>query len=167
MKRLRLFLFRVWRWYRHRVLYVILDATDNSVTLSRVLFELMDVMTLEEAKVFVFHLCNHCTDDASHSGALYAFMINPNFGMSTQLADIQYNAKHRTIGFETLCPTVNRIFFDYGIPATATKVKLTVKPVRLTKPIAFPPPVTVPSGSPEGSHTSHPIYYIIMPPRKP
>lgn len=117
IKKFRLWLMRVWRWYRHRTLYVIADATDNSITFSRNLFDLLDVMEQEQAKVYVFKL---------HSKPYYAFAINPPIEQETQLADIQYNTKHKCIGFESLCPTVNRIFYDYGLPNNI-KAKLSIE----------------------------------------
>ena len=54
IKKFRLWLIRRWRWYRHRMLYVICDARDNSITLSHALFDMMDVMNQEQAKAFVF-----------------------------------------------------------------------------------------------------------------
>lgn len=113
---------RMWRDFRHYTLYVIADPADNSVTLSRRLFKHMDVMKLNVAKVYVFKLLQ--TGD---KGTIYAFALNPPVGQPAQMADIQYNAKHRTVGFESLCPTVNRIFYDYGLPSDA-KVKLSVEP---------------------------------------
>lgn len=121
-------LLRVWRWYRHRSLYIIADATDNSITISKGLFRYMDVMNLDVAKVFVFRLCN-TIPVGNTTGAIYAFMVNPPFSQPTQLADIQYNAKHKCIGFECLVPTVNRIFYDYGIPA-ASRAKLSIQPTK-------------------------------------
>lgn len=57
-------------------------------------------------------------------------MINPPVSeKDTQIADIQYNDLHMTIGFESLCPTVNRIFYDYGIGAIGN-AKLSVTPSR-------------------------------------
>ena len=95
--------------------YVIADASDNSITLSRALFRHMDVFKLDQAKVFVFKV-----------GEDYGFMLNPQLEHETPLADIQYNTKYRTVGFECLYPTVNRIFYDYGLPPLA-KAKLSVK----------------------------------------
>ena len=146
IKKFRLWLLGVWRWYRHRSLYVIADPADNSITLSRALFDHMDVMNLDVAKVFVFHLCNACTENAKWSGAIYAFAINPPIEQPTQLADIQYNAKHHTIGFESLNPSVNRIFYDYGIPADRP-FKLSVQPATVN-----------------AASAAHLNYYIIMPP---
>lgn len=141
IKKFRLWLMRVWRWYRQRTLYVIADATDNSITFSKALFDLMDVMKLDVAKVYVFKLC---------SKPYYAFAINPPIEQETQLADIQYNAKHKCIGFESLCPTVNRIFYDYGLPAD-TKVKLSVE--QGITYIEDPKDIAIPF-----------IYYQILPP---
>lgn len=143
IKKLRLWMLGVWRWYRHRSLYVIADPADNSVTLSRALFEHMDVMNQEQAKVFMFSVGG----GSAGTGIIYAFTLNPDIQQPTQLCDIQYNSKYRTIGFETLCPTVNRILYDYGLPNC--KTKLTVEPF------------TVPVDSPDkGSMT---IYQILSP----
>jgi len=156
-KRIERWLLRHWRWYRNAKLYVIADATDNSVTFSKALFRLLDVMDKEVApKVYVFRLCNAATEPAADaagtvtgsnakgawSGTLYAFCINPIIEQETQLADIQYNAKHFCVGFECLVPTVNRIFYDYGLKAE-TRAKLTVLPAT----------------------TNGMEYYIIMPPK--
>ena len=147
IKKFRLWLLGVWRWYRHRSLYVIADPADNSITLSRALFDHMDVMNLDVAKVFVFKIKN-----TSHVGASrfpreeYAFTINPPIEQPTQLADIQYNSKHHTIGFESLNPSVNRIFYDYGIPADRP-VKLSVQPATVN-----------------AASAAHLNYYIIMSP---
>ena len=98
-------------------LYIIADASDNSITLSKRLFEHMGGMNLETAKVFVFYI----PDDHS-----YGFTLNPLLETQTDLYDIQYNEKYKTIGFSPLVPTVNRIFYDYGIDAEKS-VKLSIK----------------------------------------
>ena len=102
----------------HRSMYIIADPRDNSITLSRRLVRRMGVMKAEQAKVFVFK-----TNDKYQR---YAFTLNPQLTEPTQLCDIQYNTKHRCIGFETLCPTVNKIFYDYRLPL-AKAVKLSVR----------------------------------------
>lgn len=116
-----MWLLKRWRWYRHHSLYVIADPADNSITLSHALFNHMDVMNLDVAKVYVFQV----SSAAPHCGVEYAFTLNPDIDQPTCLADIQYNSKHRSIGFESLCPTVNRIFYDYGLPPYK-KVRLSV-----------------------------------------
>jgi hypothetical protein len=98
-------------------MWVIADASDNSITLSRALFRHMGGMELNEAKVFAFFI----PDDGT-----YGFVLNPTFDQETQLADIQYNEKYRTIGFAMLNPSVARMFYDYQLPALI-RVKLSVK----------------------------------------
>lgn len=123
-----------WRWYRHLSLYVIADASDNSITFSKGLFDILDVMSQKEAKIFVFE-----AKDFTPSGILlnhYAFTLNPIFEQETQLAYIQYNAKYKTIGFESLCPTVTRIFYDYGLPATG-RAKLSVDVCKATGDMVY------------------------------
>ena len=142
MKRLINYFRRLWLAIRRQGVYVIADSTDNSVTLSRRLFRHLHVMEQEQAKVYVFTV----KGSASRFGReVYAFMLNPPIQQETHLADIQYNDKHKCIGFECLVPTVNRIFYDYGIPHH-TKVKLSV----------LPTPVGI-------NGTIHTIYQIIPP----
>ena len=154
IKKLRLWLLRVSRWYRHRALYVIADATDNSITFSKALFDLMDVMKLDVAKVYVFKLFN--VKSLSRELPLYAFAINPPFEQETQLADIQYNAKHKCIGFESLCPTVNKIFYDYGLPHN-TKAKLSID-------TGFLDVCDRDGKDGKDANPTHFKYYIILPP---
>lgn len=139
-----------WNWLGRLRLYVIADSTDNSVTFSKDLFRMLDVMDQDEAKVFVFHLCNAASENPSGwAGKLYAFTVNYQFSQETQLADIQYNQLHRCIGFECLCPTVNQIFYDYNLPVMS-KAKLSVIPCKMPA---------------KGDNPAF-TYYIIVPPRK-
>lgn len=117
---------KIYNWVFGHGLYILADATDNSVTLSKLLFHHMGVMKLDVAKVYVFSIPSRRT---------YGFTLNPSFDKPTQLCDIQYNSKHRCIGFETLCPTVNRIFYDYRLPHDG-RCKLSVK-VRQTEGIVY------------------------------
>lgn len=92
---------------RLRNFFVILDPADNSCTLSKALFDHMrnhsdpDV----EPKVFVFRV----------SGS-FGFMLNPDIDQPTQLCQIQYNGKYQCIGFETLCPSVGQMLYDFRLP---------------------------------------------------
>ena len=119
IKKVKHLLSRWWLQYQQRTMYVIADPADNSITFSRRLFKRMDVMKLDVAKVMVFTVAD------KNLRSSYAFCLNPPLDEPTQLADIQYNSKHKTIGFESLVPTVNRIFYDYGLPFDR-KVKLSV-----------------------------------------
>lgn len=98
-------------------MYIIADPADSSITISKRLYRQIHPEKLDQAKVLVFRL--------SHSGE-YAFTVNPHLDTETQLADIQYNAKHQCIGFETLNPTVARILYDYNIPHLSP-VKLSIR----------------------------------------
>ena len=93
-----------------REYYVVADPRDNSVTLSRDFVRRLKLGSAGAAKVMVVRV--------SDTGE-YAFVLNPDVGDGTALADLQYNAKENCIGFESLVPTVNRILYDYGLGAGA------------------------------------------------
>jgi hypothetical protein len=97
-------------WWQSRRYYVMADPNDNSITLSKALFRHLQDSAHEgeTARVFVFRLTYNNT---------YAFMVNPPIEQPTQMCDIQHNVQYNCIGFETLCPSVGKIFYDYGIPA--------------------------------------------------
>lgn len=108
-------LIQQWRSVRY---YVIADPSDNSITLSERLFKHIkgNAEAGDSAQVFVFLIPNENT---------YGFMVNPQIEQPTQLCSIQYNDKYRCIGFETLCPSVGRMFYEYGLPHEG-RVKLSV-----------------------------------------
>jgi len=112
-------------WLNRPKCFIIADARDNSITFSKQLCKEMDVFNLEgQAKVGVFTL----SFDGEEEVKRYVIVLNPP-GLqadTTQLADIQYNGKFKCVGFECLVPTVNRIFYDYGIRPDI-KVKLSVR----------------------------------------
>jgi hypothetical protein len=107
------------KWWRLRLSFVIMDGNDNSVTFSRKLFQHIKNVSDDGAapKVFVFFI---------PATGCYGFMLNPQIEQPTQLADIQYNAKFKCIGFECLNPTVQRILYDYGIEDYDKPCKLSV-----------------------------------------
>lgn len=111
---------RLWNSCRF---FVIADPSDNSITLSKALFSHIknNAPKGEIARVFVFRV-----------GPDFGFMVNPDIIQPTQLCDIQYNDRYRCIGFESLCPSVGKIIFDYNLPAE-TAVKLSVDVCRTTK----------------------------------
>lgn len=111
---------KVKKWWQSLRYYVIADPADNSVTLSKALFGHIkdNAHGGDEARVFVFKV--------EHS---YGFMTNPGIEQPTQMCDIQYNDKYRCIGFETLCPSVGHILYNYGLNATQ-RVKLSVSVCR-------------------------------------
>lgn len=107
-------------WWRNRHNFVIMDARDNSVTFSHSLFRHIKRVHGEadiQPKVFVFY---------TPATKCYGFAINVQLATHTQLADIQYNSKHKCIGFESLNPTVAKMLYDYGVARFMKPCKLTV-----------------------------------------
>jgi hypothetical protein len=98
--------------------YVVADPSDNSITLSKKLFYHIKKHSASDSdtSVFVFRIPQHNT---------FGFMLNPDIEEQTQLCQIQYNGKYKCVGFETLCPSVGYILFNYGLPALH-KVKMSV-----------------------------------------
>lgn len=107
---------RIKKWWQSLRYYVITDPADNSVTLSKALFSHIknNAQKGDEARVFVFRV-----------GDCYGFMTKPDIEQPTQMCDIQYNEKYRCVGFETLCPSVGQIHYDYGLSATQ-RIKMSV-----------------------------------------
>lgn len=110
---------KLYRWVRSFRYFVIADPADNSVTLSRRLFQHIrgKAKKGDSPRVFVFRI--------AENGA-FGFMLNPDIDKPTQMCDIQYNDKYRCIGFETLCPSVGRIFYEYGLPDHRVKLSVSV-----------------------------------------
>ena len=109
---------KIIQWWRSLRYYVIADPADNSITLSERLFHHIKDNAAEgdAPAVFVFRIPGDGT---------FGFMLNPGIKQPVQMCEIQYNGKYRCIGFETLCPSVGHIFYDYGLNAMQ-RVKLSV-----------------------------------------
>lgn len=114
------------QWLESHTLYVLVDPRDNSVTLSRGLYRHIRRTITDRADVFTFMVPD--------SGC-YGFCVNPPIDTPTVLSAIQYNPRYKCVGFETLCPTVNRIAYDYGLPLDSVS-KLAVK--KQTAPAGMP-----------------------------
>lgn len=111
---------RIKLWYQSIRLYVIVDPTDNTVTISERLFLHLKENASENdiARVFTFAVAKNN----------YGFMVNPILEVEEpeyHLYNIQYNDKHKSIGFQTLCPSVGKILYDYNLPPDKS-VKLSV-----------------------------------------
>ncbi|MDO4163962.1 MAG: hypothetical protein Q4D56_06200 [Bacteroides sp.] len=112
---------RLIKWWQSLRMYVIADPADNSVTLSRALFRHIRANARKDdaARVFMFRITGE---------KAFGFSVNPQFDRPTQFCDIQYNDRYRCIGFETLCPSVGTILYEYGLPAdTPVKLSATVQ----------------------------------------
>lgn len=98
---------------KHR-LCVILDPSDNSVMLSKKLYKKMKLYKPETpTKV----LCFKEKGSAKYSFCLY----EPKEDEEIMLSEIQVS-KGGHIGFAAICPTVHRIFYDYGFDAETIQV---------------------------------------------
>lgn len=108
---------KILQWFDDLAMYVVVDGSDNSISLSKRLVKDMGLMKMNtQPKAIVFRIPEKDS---------YGFMIDPTVEQETQLNEVQYNDKYRTIGFESLCPTVNRILYDYQLPQG--RFKLAVK----------------------------------------
>jgi hypothetical protein len=100
--------------WKSRGFAVELDPRDNSVTLSEPLFNHMKASAKpdEKAQVFVFKVKVNGLES-------FGFVLgSPDKEAPTQLCDIQYNERYGTVGFESLCPTVQRICYELALPVT-------------------------------------------------
>lgn len=111
---------KIIHWWQSLQFYIIADPADNSVTLSRRLFQHLknNAVKDDEPKVFVFRIKDN---------DYFGFMLNPEIEQPTQLCDIQYNDKYHCVGFETLCPSVGRIFYEYGLPDYKAKISVSIR----------------------------------------
>ncbi len=108
---------KIKKLWQSLVLYIIADPQDNSITLSKSLFRHIKANAKgDSAQVFVFRVGGSNT---------YGFTLNPDIEQPTQMCDIQYNEKYKCIGFETLCPSVGAILYNYNLSADK-RVKLSV-----------------------------------------
>jgi len=87
------------------------------MTINQELYNAMNVENTEDIRIFVFRV-----EDS------FGFIINSEETKNDNVhySTLQYNSKHKSIGFETLNPTVNRMFYDFKLPGTITKCKLSV-----------------------------------------
>lgn len=115
------------QWLQGLTLFVILDGRDNSVTFSRGLWRRIRPHLSDRADILGYK-----------AGDVYGFALNPTLDKERDnaIAQVQYNAKHRCIGYESLVPTLARIFTDYGIPI-GCRVRLHVIPRDTEAELAF------------------------------
>lgn len=103
--------------------YVVADPSDNCLTLSKHLYESMRLLDYDDIRVLTFR-----TPDGG-----YGFCINPEQYRDVRTEDsvfvpMMFDTKGKTVGFESRCPTLNRVFYDWGLPIDRP-VKLSVETV--------------------------------------
>jgi len=104
---------------KRKTCYVIADPRDNSITFSKSLAMRLKLLKRDTTKVFVFAI-----PDLQEFG----FVLNPPLGEGIQMGEVQYNTRHKCVGFECLNPSVNLILYNYlpNAPIDAA-VKLSVR----------------------------------------
>jgi hypothetical protein len=85
--------------------FVILNPDDNTVTLSNQLFHLLKKED-KSPMIFMFRISD-----------TFAFMQNPSLDKETQMCIIDCNVFTKQFYFETLCPSVNLMFYEMRLPA--------------------------------------------------
>lgn len=97
---------------------VILDPTDNSVIFSRKLYEDILKSSKENKNVIQFK---------EKGSSLYSFSLYwEKEEESVQLTEIQVAADGH-VGFAAVCPTVQRIYYDYILPNSMNSEVFPVK----------------------------------------
>lgn len=95
--------------------FVVLDPTDTSITFSLKLIR--DFKNNETAQFFVFK-----------AGDTFGFMeADEKLIAESQCGELQYNSSTRTVGFESLNPTVSYILTCMNVPLLPTKVRVKIK----------------------------------------
>lgn len=93
---------KIQRWLEERKPYVIADPKDNSITFSSSLLKLLKKQG-GKPKILVFTV-----------NGRFAFTIDPKVDEEkTHLADLQYDTRTNTYGFELLLPQVHQMLEYY------------------------------------------------------
>ena len=133
---------RIKRWWLLRKgYYVTLDMRDSSVSFSKGLYARLEPEIMVSAELTTSPLRGTPPKQGSGGELIeargkvmmfwepesecYGFVVSPKLSKETQLADVQYNTKYGTVGFESLVPTVARVLYDYGIDADRVKLSVT------------------------------------------
>ena len=95
------------RWMDERTCRVLIDGSDNSVSMSKGLIKAAGIFDKDIEGALIVRLV---------STGEYAIVFKQNGDERIPMANaIQYNSKYKSIGFESLTPTVNRILNDYNL----------------------------------------------------
>ena len=96
------------RWLDEHTCRVLLDGSDNSVSMSKGLIKAVGIFDRDVEGALIVK---------TNSSGRYAIVFKQNGDERIPMANaIQYNSKYKSIGFESLTPTVNRILNDYNLP---------------------------------------------------
>lgn len=113
--------------FRHRNDFVVLDGRANSVTLSKGIYEHIMQKERTDNSIFVFRLSNRGT---------YGFCMREDWKelskVNTIFTQLQFNQKHKKIGFRSDYPSVTAILDEYDLPLDRM-VRLTCIPRKSAK----------------------------------
>ena len=112
---------------RHRNDFVVLDGRANSVTLSKGIYDHIMQKERTDNSIFVFRLSDRGT---------YGFCMREDWKelskVNTIFTQLQFNQKHKKIGFRSDYPSVTAILDEYDLPLDRM-VRLTCIPRKSAK----------------------------------
>lgn len=108
------------RWMDEHTCRVLIDGSDNSVSMSKGLIRAAGIFDKDIEGALIVK-----TTDGQYA-IVFKEKDRPEHRELSNVANIQYNSKYKSIGFETLTPMANRILNDYGLPLMS-KQKFSVK----------------------------------------
>lgn len=97
-------------------LYITASAADNSVVLSEDMCNALKIFNGTEPHVMVFKV--------KDTGEYAMMRVKASMSEVTEAPIIQYNPISKHFGFACNLPTVNRIFYDMGIVAEVTTLRV-------------------------------------------
>lgn len=109
-----------YRWVDEHTCSVLIDGSDNSVSMSKGMIKAVGIYDKDIEGALIVK-----TTDEQY-GIVFKEKDRPEHSELSNVANIQYNSKYKSIGFETLTPMANRILDDYGLPLMS-KQKFSVK----------------------------------------
>ena len=105
---------------KFRTLRVIADPNDDTITFTPVMCRRTHVFDKEKAEMLVFRTAEDNTYNFCFAEDV------PNLQENAATYTLQYNTQYYTVGFHCPMPTVNRIFYDYGLPIEPRKLRVTI-----------------------------------------
>ena len=113
--------------FRHRNDFVVLDGRANSVTISKGIYDHIMQKERTDNSIFVFRLSDRGT---------YGFCMREDWNelskVNTIFTQLQFNQKHKKIGFRSDYPSVTAILDEYDLPLDRM-VRLTCIPRKSAK----------------------------------
>lgn len=109
-----------YRWVDEHTCSVLIDGSDNSVSMSKGMIKAVGIYDKDIEGALIVKT------SGGQYGIVFKEKDRQEHSELSNVANIQYNSKYKSIGFETLTPMANRILDDYGLPIMS-KQKFSVK----------------------------------------